>query len=274
MYQIMLTLALAMSLAGCSDVKEKPVKKDGDSETAMLTTHKPVHQEADLKILSTYIKPDAKILDLGAGTGIGPRQLCKNGYRNVVSVERSQEEIKAAEEAKNIETCKTEYIEGNINKGLSLPDGQFDMVTAFSAYQCFSTANCIKEVARLLKPQGYYFITRGLLKNSDPVRIKTTQIIEEVTGQKAKDPTFDPEKQLEEQGFKIVLHTTIPIVEYFTKDEYMNYIKAYPSWELAKNSPKLKEVQSKIEQYLSTLTNADGVIKIEINAPVILAQKQ
>lgn len=271
--KMMLPVVLSISLFGCASSDSKPEKKN--TETAMLNTApKKIHQEANLKILSSYIKPDAKILDLGNGSGIGPRQLCQNGYANVVGLELNQELIKAAEEVKNSETCRTEYVEGDICKKTSFQDGQFDLVTAFSAYHRFSSPECLKEVSRILKPGGYYFITRGMLKNSDPVRVKATQIIEELAGKKVVDPTIDPEKELKAQGFNIALSTTIPVVEYFNKQEYLNYLKTFPVWELAKNSPKLNEIQAKLEQYLNSLANADGVITIEIKAPVILAQKQ
>ena len=231
------------------------------------------HPEATLSILSPYVKTDASILDLGNGTGIGARQLCKNGFHTVIGLESNSAMIKAAEEGRTEGMCTVKYVEGSVKKGLKFPENNFDLVTAFTGFHWYADPSSIKEVARVLKPNGYFFIARGLLKNSDPVRAKITQIIEEETGKKVPSPDLHANKLLEEQGFKIVLDTTVPLTEYYTKTEYLNYVHSYDAWDLALKSPKIDAIQKKVDQYLDTLVDANGIIKIELKAPIILAQK-
>lgn len=288
MYKILVVSSLALLAVGCSDnSSNKPAKmqSNGTSQNAPITqnpttsqTNTPnttikIHPEASLKILKDYAKQDTMVLDIGSGSGIGPRQLIANGFNDVVVVESDDQMINDAKEANMHDKSSVKYIAGDLEKGLPYPDGKFGLVTAFSAFHCYASPASIKEMYRLLKPQGYLFIIRGLEKNSDPVRIKTTKIIEEISGQKIPSINIDSIKMLKDQGFEIVLDTTVPVVEYFTKNEYLNYMKSYCSWNYAKKSPKQADIEKKIGDYLDTLADKDGVIRIEIKAPVILAKK-
>lgn len=265
MYKILFASALTLSLlaVGCSDNSKK------ETTSADMKGH----PEASLGVLKNYVKPEVIVLDLGSGSGIGPRQLVANGFMNVVVVEENEKMVQDSKAANITEPADVQYIIGDVEKGLPYAGGKFDLVTAFSAFHCNASPEAVKEVYRMLKPQGYFFIIRGLEKGSDPVRAKTTKIIEDITGQKIATANFDAVKMLKDQGFEIVMDSTVPVVEYFTKNEYLNYMKSYCSWNQAKKSPKLAEIEQKIGQYLDTLKDKDGVIKIEMIAPVILARK-
>jgi ubiquinone/menaquinone biosynthesis C-methylase UbiE len=232
------------------------------------------HAEATLTVLTPYIKQNASILDLGNGTGIGARQLCKNGYHTVVGIEPNSSMIKAAEEGRTEGMCTVKYLEGNIKKGLPVNANSYDLVTAFTGFHWYADPASLKEVTRVLKPGGYFFIVRGLLKNSDPVRQKITSIIEEETGKRMPATDLHANKLLQDQGFKIVLDTSVPMTEYYTKNEYLNYVHSYDIWGEALKSNKIEAIQKKVDAYLDTLADANGLIKIDLKAPVILAQKQ
>jgi len=273
MYKILISSTLALLVTGCSDNSTVPTSKSNDFSQNSFSTNDKAHPEASLNVLKNYVKSDYVVLDIGSGSGIGPRQLLANGFKDVIVVEENQQMIKDAQAANPTGPGKVEYVIGDWSQGLSLPNNKFDLITAFSAFHCHANVNAVKEVYRLLKPEGYFFIIRGLEKNSDPVRIKTTQIIEEMTGKKIPVMNIDAIKMLKDQGFVIVQNTTVPVVEYFTKNEYMNYMKSYCSWDFAENSPKRAEIEQKIGQYLDSQKDKDGVIKIVMQAPVILAQK-
>lgn len=274
MHKVLFASALALITVGCSDGSNNTIKLNSNS-TAQNQNSIDMrgHPEASLQVLKDYVKPGVMVLDIGSGSGIGPRQLVANGFKDIVVLEANDQMIKDAKAANITGQANVEYIKGDLDKGLPYPAGKFDVATAFSAFHCNASPQAVKEVYRLLKPEGYFFIIRGLEKSSDPVRTKTTQIIEQAIGQKIPSVNIDSVNMLKDQGFKIILNTTIPVVEYFTKNEYLNYMKSYCSWEYAQKSPKLAEIEQKISQYLDTLKDKDGVIKIEMNAPVILAQK-
>lgn len=265
---------VSITFSGIASVDAaSPATTAPSTSTIQNSSLKKGHPEATLSILSPYIKTDASILDLGNGTGVGARQLCKNGFHTVIGVEPNSAMIKAAEEGRTEGMCTVKYLEGSVKKGLQFPENKFDLVTAFTGFHWYADPASIKEVSRVLKPNGYFFIARGLLKNSDPVRAKITQIIEEETGQKVANPDLQATKLLEQQGFKIVLDTSVPLTEYFTKTEYLNYLHSYDAWDMALKSSKINAIQKKVDQYLNTLVDANGIIKIELKAPIILAQK-
>ena len=77
---------------------------------------------------------------------------------------------------------------------------------------------------------------------------------------------------LEEQGFKIIVDATVPYVNYYTKQEYLHRIQSQSIWNLVKESQRAPLLK-KIEQYLDTVTDKQGLIKKEGSDTVVLAQK-
>jgi ubiquinone/menaquinone biosynthesis C-methylase UbiE len=124
------------------------------------------------------------VADLGAGTGILTRMLLDEGAE-VTGVEPSAELIR---EAKLIdEDCGAEidYV-NRYAEDTGLPGQSFDAVTALRAWHWFDGQAVLKEVRRILKPDGDLLImdsgfvsgdpvvheTMGLLKKAIPGRIK------------------------------------------------------------------------------------------------------
>ena len=100
------------------------------------------------------------------------------------------------------------------------------------------------------------------------------QIIEDEIGERIPDKEVDPAAVLEAQGLKIVDNVPISHVNYFTKQEYLNYIQSKSLWNLVTKASKSQSVLKKIEQYLDTVTDADGKIKEDRFLRAVLAQKQ
>ncbi len=232
--------------------------------------------DAVYAILKSYVTPSAYILDLGSGTGISTRQLHKNGFKNVIGVDRDVLMIKEARAANN-QACSIKYIQADIAMGLPFSDEQFDVVTAASAFHWFSNSSSIHEVARILKPHGYYFVIGGKARyqtshKPNPLRENIERIMEESGVQKMKKQASPVPDVLEEHGFKIIVDATFPYVHYYTKQEYLNRVQSRSSWNLVKESQR-PTLLKKIEQYLDTVVDKEGRIKQEGSFSVILAQK-
>jgi ubiquinone/menaquinone biosynthesis C-methylase UbiE len=233
--------------------------------------------EAVYAILKKYVSPTATILDLGSGTGISTRQLWRNGFKNVIGVDRDHLMIKEANAANN-KSCSIKYIRADVANELPFSDEQFDVVTASSAFHWFANPSSIKEVARILKPQGYYFIigSESRLKTNkplDPIKVNIARILEEAgVSPKPKKDVIPPAEALEKQGFKIITETTVPYVNYYTKQEFLERIQSYSSWNLVKESQR-DQILRKIDQYLDTVVDEKDRIKQEGNVSVVLAQK-
>jgi ubiquinone/menaquinone biosynthesis C-methylase UbiE len=275
-----MTLSFFLTVEG-AQVSDEPLSKQPWSQFGPLSQHY-VHgrkekPDAVYAILKKYVSLNATILDLGSGTGISTRQLCKNGFKNVIGVDRDPLMIKEARAA-NTKDCSIKYIQADVTNELPFPDEQFDVVTASSAFHWFANSSSIREVARILKPHGYYFVigSKSRLeddKGLDPIKAHIRHILEEAgVPPKPKKEAVPPAEALEKEGFKIIVETTVPYVHYYTKYEYLERIQSHSYWNLVKESQR-DFLLRKIEHYLDTVVDEKGQIKHEGNVSVVLAQK-
>lgn len=229
------------------------------------------------EILKTYVKPDAAILDLGSGTGISTRQLWRNGFKNVIGADRDALMIREAQAA-NQANCTLKYIRADVANGLPFPNEEFDVVTAASAFHWFSNPSSIREVARILKPEGYYYVIgarekKVLPKNTETIKTNIRQILHDAgVPPRPNKHAMSTAVALEAQGFKIIVDTVLPYAYEFTKQEYLERIQSQCSWNLVKESQRAP-ILKKIDSYLDTVLNSQGKIKQEGMLSVVLAQK-
>lgn len=280
-FAYLLAFCFCFKLVGTqSQDADEPLSKQSWSHFGPLSQHYTLGRkekpDAVYAILKSYVNPNATILDLGCGTGISTRQLVKSGFKNVIGVDRDLLMIKEAQAANN-PAFSIKYIQANIALGLPFADEQFDVVTAVSAFHWFSNPSSIKEVVRILKPHGYYFIIGGKSRyqnNVKPDLIKENieRIFKEFGVVKPKHHYSSVGEVIEEQGFKTIVDATAPYVNYYTKQEYLHRIQSQSRWNLVKEAqrgPLLK----KIEQYFDTVVDKQGLIKKEGCVTVVLAQK-
>lgn len=229
-------------------------------------------------LLKAYVPCHAKILDLGCGTGISSRQLIKSGFKQVIGVDRDPLMLEKAEAA-NDHICSIKYLLGNVADELPFPDEEFDVVTAVSAFHWFANSSSVREVARLLKPRGYYFIVGGMSNKNkkviNPIKQQIKLIIQEVLGQPIpKKEIGSVVERLESEGyFKVLMNTSVSYQHEYTKEEYLNAIKSRSLWHFVKDSPQREVVLKRIDQYLDSLIDREGKIKEEGAVEVTLAQK-
>ena len=275
-----LCLGLSLSLEGAQSYDE-PLCGSSWSHFGPLCKHYVLGRrekpEAAYDILKSYLKPQAAILDLGSGTGISSRQLCKNGFKNVIGVDRDELMIKEAQAA-NTPKCTIKYIKADVSNGLPFPDEEFDAVTAASAFHWFSNPSSIREVARILKPQGYYYIigARGRndpSKEMNPIKANIKKILKEAgVPPKPNKYPMSTASALEAQGFKIIVDQQIPYVHEYTKQEFLERLQSQTGWNLVKEAQR-EQVLKKIDHYLETILNEEGKVVQEGQVTVILAQK-
>lgn len=86
--------------------------------------------------------------DIGAGTGIGSRQLANQGVQ-VIAVEPSVDMRHGA-----ISYNGVKFVEGTAEQ-VPLETASVDLVTSFQAFHWFDFAKSLKEFHRILKPNGY-----------------------------------------------------------------------------------------------------------------------
>ena len=135
-----------------------------------------LHQEEQIKKIKIIkenikIKPNEKILDLGAGTGF-----LNDFFENITSVDPSEELLKQNKNPNKIKASAED---------LPFPDRSFDWVVCVTAIHHFNLDESIKEIKRVGK--NNFVIT--VLKKSQ----KKEQIINKLK------QSFKTKKQIEEE---------------------------------------------------------------------------
>jgi SAM-dependent methyltransferase len=110
-----------------------------------------------LKLCEPYY--GARVLDLGCGEGYCARKLKSGGAGEVLGIDLSSGMIDAAIKEEAERPLGISYRQGDAQKLAPLETGSFDLVVAvflFNYVDCVAMTNCMREVARVLKPGGKF----------------------------------------------------------------------------------------------------------------------
>ncbi len=141
---------------------------------------------------------NAKVLDLGSGTGKNAFYLAERGS-SVSGIEISKEAVKISKKRGEKYSNLTNFIEGNFGKALPFEEDYFDLVldvTSSNSLNEKERSVYLKEVARVLKSGGYMFV-RALCKDGD----KNAQNLLKLSPGKEKDTYFMEDLGLTERVF-------------------------------------------------------------------------
>lgn len=169
---------------------------------------------------------DARILDLGCGTGISTRQLVSFG--KVTGCDPDERMLRAAKTHKKPKGIK--YLKGTGDK-IPCKDNSFDAVTAFAAFHWFDNAKSIKEIRRVLKPGGIMFIVNrtGIKKWGEGYRNEVIKRIGQEIG-RFKEDSYNPKKSLQDNGFKKVSVKRWKMSEFYTVPGALEYVQSVSIW--------------------------------------------
>jgi ubiquinone/menaquinone biosynthesis C-methylase UbiE len=117
--------------------------------------------------------PESDVLDLAAGTGKLTRQIVKLGAR-VVAVEPDEPMRLALQRI----LPGTEALSGTA-EAIPLPDASVDAVTCAQAFHWFSADDALREMWRVLRPEGGVGLIWNLRDESDPFQAELTTIVGE-----------------------------------------------------------------------------------------------
>lgn len=93
-----------------------------------------------------------KVLDIGTGTGVLPRNMYHLGA-SFVGADISENQIKEAERLSKEQSMDIKYIVSPAEK-ISFPDNTFDIVTACQCFMYFDTSILVPNIYHMLKPGG------------------------------------------------------------------------------------------------------------------------
>ena len=137
----------------------KPVGFGGKIMVAMMNSGHGAM--ADWGLQHINIPEDAAVLDVGCGGGANIKKLLEKCPRGTVKgIDYSEISVEKSRKvnAKAISAGCCEVIQASVAE-LSFENGSFDLVTAFETiYFWPGLANCFREVYRVIKPGGTFFI--------------------------------------------------------------------------------------------------------------------
>lgn len=107
-------------------------------------------------ILKEIIHSDQTILDIGTGTGTIARGFAKFDCK-LFAIDPKEAMLKEAEKLSKEEKLNIHYQVGSA-EDTHMQDNQFDVVIAGQCWHWFDHSEAIKEIKRILKPDGYLII--------------------------------------------------------------------------------------------------------------------
>lgn len=187
------------------DNTRKPKGTGGKIMVALMNLcHSPV---ANWGLRFLNLAPDATVLDCGCGGGMNIKRLLKRCPEGTVSgIDYSPVSVEKSESVnkKAIAEGRCRVVQGSV-AAMSFPDDSFDAVTAFeTTYFWPDLSKCFREVWRMLKPGGIFFICNESNGDSDKDD-KWMKVIEGMTIYR----DTDLQAYLERAGFRnIRVHKT------------------------------------------------------------------
>jgi len=209
--------------------------------------------------LKELVGDKKEVLDLGCGTGIATRQLAELGFR-VTGVDLDERMIKEAQNTGG----GINYVISLVNQ-LPFTAGQFEIITAFSAFHWFCDKDSIKEIWRVLAPDGLLFIVNK--NDKSQMRKMIRDLIKKEVKQNlpSKPETYDPKRILEENEFNNVHEKVFEVIEYYSLEEAIGNTQTMSIWNLVPSGEKGR-ILIKIKDKLSAEFDNQVPREIEIKA--------
>ena len=187
-------------------------------------------------------KDGQKVLDIGTGTGVLPRNMYRYGAKwigtDISENQTEQAKLLAAENGMDIEffTCSAEEVD--------YPDGTFDVITVCQCIWYLDAKIIAGRFARMLKPGGKLLILyMGWLPYEDKIAGKSEEIILKHNPNWSSygdtvHPVYVPEDLL--TIFEIVLQKEFRVDVPFTKESWHGRMRACRGVGAAMNEEQLK----------------------------------
>lgn len=167
-----------------------------------------------------------KVLDIGTGTGVLPRNMYKYGAE-WTGTDISENQI---EKAKKLSVGMNIQYYAIPTEKLAFPDNSFDVITACQCFWYFDHEKVISDFYRMLKPDGRILILyMAWLPHEDRIAGESERLILKYNPHwsgagETVHPIFIPECYSE--SFELVYHEECPLTVHFTRESWNGRLKA------------------------------------------------
>lgn len=143
-----------VSLMKAKDIKERYAKAAVDYDEKAFNDKYKAYKIMALWALESFKRKDAKILDLGCGTGLSSVEFFKKGF-SVIGVDISKEMLKKAERYPF-----EKLICQDLEKPLKVENNKFDIIMLIGVMEFIRDPLFLfKQINKKLKPDGIFLVT-------------------------------------------------------------------------------------------------------------------
>jgi len=249
-------------------MKQQKLGSFGEFVKQYEKARRPYPKEAFEFLKSKLINKNPKILDLGCGTGISTRQLVKVG--EVIGCDPDVRMLRAAKLNKWPGNIK--YVVGRADK-LPFKDESFDIVSAFSSFHWFDNKKSIKEIKRVLKPDGFFIAVNntGIKSFGQDYRSVIIKSIGQEVAQ-FKSAFYNPRRALQNSDFRNIKVKTWKNEELYSLKNILEFIQSVSIWSTVPKHLRLKALEG-LKEYFKEVLASKGEIKRKMILKVVLAKK-
>jgi ubiquinone/menaquinone biosynthesis C-methylase UbiE len=217
------------------------------------------------KLLASILggkRKNYKILDIGCGTGKSTEPLAKIFKKGVIiGCDPDKAMLKVARlSAANLK-FPIKYVEGRAEK-LPFVDDYFDAVIAGTALHWFGTKKAVKEIRRVLKKNGVFFVFWRFFKENGAInwlKIRRKYIIKSLA-RKFKDNPPALKKLFKESGFVKTKIFKIAFNEKRTVAEEIGAIKTSAAYMALPDKKKKDYIKEITEAYKKIQDNKKFIV--------------
>ncbi len=170
-----------------------------------------------VKMIGAHLKPGMTILELGCGTGYFTKELARSGAE-IVAIDVSADLLEIAKA-----NCPVSNVRYDIQDACALtyPDAAFDSVLGSSILHHLEIESAVREIRRVLKPDGTIYFTEPNMLNPQIALQKNIPWIKRTLGDSPDETAFfrwPLRRLLERTGYRDIridpfdfLHPKTPI---------------------------------------------------------------
>lgn len=217
--------------------------------------------------LKALLHPDAHVLDVGCGTGISTREL-EPYFHNITGFDVDEGMLSEAK----VHNDHIPYLQGDI-RSTEFANASFDLVSAFSAFHWFTDPEDIKEIYRILKPNGIFCTVNKIDTNDLRPMFKT--VLEKLgvpVETSIKTGAYNPKTLMEAGGFVDVMEDIFEHIEWYDLEGALLLMQSWNAWSFLTDEQKASALTDLRRAY-QTLCDSEGRIARTLEIKMVTGKK-